>query len=145
MKSVESEKIARFLADVRAGHIIGTDAMAGPGGSLRIMCNALDGILHGEAPDSALGITRQKGNPPSPYNAELVEMIFWERVRGVNWAAIESAANTWLNKQGQPAVTLENLKRIFRESGKADTIPAWHRFMQDNDGELPDWIPEGFY
>lgn len=141
MKRSESEIISEFLFAVRKKYITADDEQLKPGQdrgqaaiALNRVCFAFDLILNGVSPEEALRIT--PGDRRDPYNVELAEMIFYERVIGTKWAVIELRANEWLASRGRPPLSESGLRRIYRESGRgrADEL-SMQAALQDEDGE----------
>ena len=115
MKRASSELITEFLSDVRKGHISGNDDVSGQGGSLRMMCLALDYILYGKNPDAALQIVRQAGQAADPYKTELAWEIHELRAADHKWLVVEIKANEWLVERGQEKISLRRMKQIHKK------------------------------
>jgi hypothetical protein len=75
------------------------------------------------------------------------EMIFWERLSGTKWAAIETAANEWLSLQGRPEVSPATLHRIYKEAGNRDLERKLRRFLKESGSDLSLFreLNAGFY
>jgi hypothetical protein len=131
------------LREVQAGRITATSEQARR--ELNCLCTALDLIQHGNAPAEALRIA--PGDRRNPYNIELAEMIFWERLSGTKWAAIETAANEWLSLQGRPEVSPATLHRIYKEAGNRDLERKLRRFLKESGSDLSLFreLNAGFY
>ena len=126
MKQADSRLIKTFLFNVKEGNIIsktkneeGLCVESGGQVYLDKLTEALQAILDGEEPDTALKIERSAGQPSDPRNLTLA-LIMRSHVKNgrKNIDAAELDAKNWLESMGHKKLSSRRL-RVIREQHKS--------------------------
>lgn len=112
MKQARSHLIETFLFNVNNGNVIGAERSSGPS-ILRQVADAMQEILDGEKPDTALKIERGPGGR-SLDKTFIVALIMHSHAENgrKNIAAAEKDANNWLEATGYKRLGERRLRDI---------------------------------
>jgi hypothetical protein len=122
MKPAESRLIKTFLLNVKEGNVTGLERSSGPT-ILDKITKALQAILDGEEPETALDIERKAGQPSEDRNFIVAYIIRDQRKKGEKAAVAHLEANNWLIKEGYRDKKLSDKRlRVIYNQHKAQLV-----------------------
>jgi hypothetical protein len=114
MKPAESRLIKTFLLNVKEGNVTGLERSSGPT-ILDKITKALQAILDGEEPETALDIERKAGQPSEDRNFIVAYIIRDQRKKDEKAAVAHYYANKWLKESGHKTLSDKRLREIYNQ------------------------------
>ena len=124
-KPPRSALVESILWHIKKGLIAATDDNSSAPDTLRELTQALQDILAGEDPDTALRIERSRGTPgDAALQASMAQLIYLLKSRGEKMEVIRIYVNEWRQHHGLDPLALSTIKNVDRTHSD-DSIFAW--------------------